>query len=78
MTLEHEKPWTHALCVACWPDRHPAEPVPETGRTLRLVPCCFCGNLTGDGIFEREDPALTLCGGEHEHEPEGEEEVPDA
>jgi len=27
--------------------------------------CCFCGGLTDEGIYVREDPAVTLCHGDH-------------
>lgn len=57
--------WTHPICSACWEQREPnREPVrlrePEVER------CCFCGKVHASGIYVREDPNVTACGGSHE------------
>ena len=56
--------WSHAICRLCWdaqtPDREPTVlryPHEET--------CCFCGAVTQEGIYVRENPARLRCGGEH-------------
>lgn len=55
-------PWTHAICDHCYSIRYDVTPVrvkPETET------CCFCGKDTRSGIYVRQDPDLTPCGGKH-------------
>lgn len=57
--------WTHSVCEKCWKERSPdREPI----RTMDETPekCCWCGAVTGLGIFQRADPATVPCLGEHE------------
>jgi hypothetical protein len=28
--------------------------------------CCYCGETTTSGIYQRDDPATVPCGGRHE------------
>jgi hypothetical protein len=55
--------WTHAVCYSCWLKRY-------THKPYRLIapepePCCFCGKTTQSGIYIRENPVATPCGGSH-------------
>ena len=64
--LYRGSPWTHAICVDCYrrhePGRQPMRMRPEY---VRSEVCCFCGELTGDGIYYRADPMTAICKGEH-------------
>jgi hypothetical protein len=63
--------WVHTICDDCWTKRSSAEGKP--GRTPVQVPlgdraaeiCCFCGATTRSGIYVRENPKVTKCGGKH-------------
>ena len=52
--------WTHAICDACWTRKNPDR------RPTRLLgireACCYCG-AKADGIYTRDDPSQTPCGG---------------
>ena len=55
--------WTHAICPSCFAERRPgASPVVVVDKVGE--PCCYCGALTGAGIYYRSDPGETLCHGE--------------
>ena len=61
--------WTHPICMKCWRQK-------EEGRTPQryvnddLEHCCFCGDVTQDGIYVRHDPTdpNLRCRGEHDPE----------
>ena len=56
--------WTHTICEACWRKREPGrEPVRLKNPTAE--PCCFCGAVTRDGIFVRQDPQDLACQAAH-------------
>jgi hypothetical protein len=62
-------PWTHALCIACWNERHPSTPfntdsIPDSVM-VEMVPCCHCSQLTTSGIYVRDDPKKMACKGKH-------------
>jgi len=58
--------WTHAVCDDCWnrvqPDREPHRFV-EDARQIEV--CCYCAEFTLSGIYQRQDPSLVGCGGNH-------------
>lgn len=54
--------WTHAICQECWDARHLGTDPVRANETTEEV-CCFCGLASGGGIYIREDPANTICGG---------------
>lgn len=59
--------WQHNICLLCWdhlnPGREPIRIKDPNDRT-----CCYCGNVTLDGILVRENPDSKelVCGGGHE------------
>ena len=74
--------WTHRICADCYIDREVKRAIEEndgfraptrivTQVTPRKERCCFClctiENLgRHGGIYIREDPEETLCGGIHD------------
>ena len=58
--------WTHAICGPCWKRREPNRD-PVVLKDAATTVCCFCRELTSEGIFVREDPKKTLCKGKCEH-----------
>lgn len=50
--------WRHSICLACWKTRNPGRE-PIALKEPEIETCCFCGAETCDGIYVREDPALT-------------------
>lgn len=57
--------WNHLSCEECWDRANPSR------QPMRIVdpepaPCCFCGTVTGSGIFVRHDPRTLSC--EHPEE----------
>lgn len=61
--------WTHNTCIDCWnakyPNRQPVRLKHQEGETLVVEKCCYCVELTTDGIYTREDPNKLLCKGNH-------------
>lgn len=53
--------WTHAICVKCWNEREPHRPVRFDAVNGETEECCFCGQLTVSGIYNRSDPKSTPC-----------------
>lgn len=52
--------WMHKICFDCWYKKNPErEPV----RFIRYKPekCCFCGRMTLERIFVRQDPRTVSC-----------------
>jgi len=64
--------WLHAMCVACWNERHPSQPaVVISDLAERSVRCCWCDEATV-GLVRRADPADVPCAGIHfDDDPEG-------
>ena len=60
--------WTHSICGSCWKKspRSKFEPIKVVDAPLEH--CCFCGQVTQEGIYTRHDPAdpKLKCGGKHE------------
>ena len=54
--------WTHLICEECW---HELRGTMTPTRLVKapLHPCCYCGKPTRSGIYTRDDPTLTKCGG---------------
>ncbi|HWF03419.1 MAG TPA: hypothetical protein VHA06_07020 [Candidatus Angelobacter sp.] len=60
--------WLHSICQQCWDRRNPgrqAVKMREEYRDEKADICCFCGKSHGSGISLREDPAKTICQGNH-------------
>jgi hypothetical protein len=47
--------WTHAICVPCWDQRNPEHPARHNDRGPEER-CCYCGRMTCNGIYVRDDP----------------------
>lgn len=56
--------WTHAICDHCFARRHPDRGGAH-GRLVTPDPdmCCYCNTATMSGLYDRNDPAETPCGG---------------
>ncbi len=61
--------WTHSICDKCW-KRRQTRVKPITVAEPSLEKCCFCGDVTQNGIYTRHDPEdpKLKCGGNHEPE----------
>ena len=52
-----ESKWTHLICTTDWNRLNPLKKVHENyGADNEPEPCCWCGALTGNGIYYRLDP----------------------
>ncbi len=50
--------WTHPICTECWDKRNPnRKPIRVADEFTEVEICCFCGNLTREGIYVRTDPS---------------------
>ena len=47
--------WTHPICMNCW-KRDKDGRTPTRVVDSDLEHCCFCGDVTQDGIYVRHDP----------------------
>ena len=61
--------WTHSICDRCW-QRKRGRLKPIKVAEPPLEKCCFCGDVTQNGIYTRHDPTdpKLKCGGDHEPE----------
>lgn len=61
--------WGHNICMKCWKRREPGR-APVRFTEADLERCCFCGDMTQDGIYTRLNPNddALQCGGEHPDE----------
>lgn len=48
--------WSQPICAWCYDKRHPRRVPYHLTDPMREV-CCDCGNVTGEGIYVRVDPA---------------------
>lgn len=61
--------FTHAVCERCWIARNTNAddsirvPTRLTEPEARI--CCYCAHVTIIGVFVRDNPANTMCGGIH-------------
>jgi uncharacterized Zn finger protein len=56
--LSEVKPysWTQAICADCWDERHPDRLAVRVLGSPTLETCAYCGHVTKDGIYVRDDP----------------------
>lgn len=61
------KSWTHNMCGACWDRQHQGNRQPHRVTHSLTEICCYCGAVTNEGIFVRNDPndPTLHCGGLH-------------
>lgn len=57
--------WTHSICSSCYKE-HEGDRVPTAVKDTRTEVCCFCGEMTAEGIYYRYDPSQILCKGQHD------------
>lgn len=50
---------THDICTRCWAELE-GHGLPVRG-SLELVPCCFCGEATSDGLLTIRTPPERWC-----------------
>jgi hypothetical protein len=63
---EKNMEWTHSICDPCWDLRDPYHEPFRMINNLRISEsCCFCGQKHISGIYVREHPDKTKCGGNH-------------
>lgn len=62
--------FNHVCCPRCWSSTHDHPPFRVLDAPLEK--CCWCGELTGAGIYVRQNPDHVPCLGEH-----GDEERPE-
>jgi len=55
--------WTHLICYECWQEQR-GTAIPFRMKETNPDPCCYCRRQTRSGIYTRDDPTLTRCGGE--------------
>ena len=48
--------WTQPSCRECWDIKNPGRR-PTTINDRQGETCCYCGKMTGSGIYIRVDPA---------------------
>ncbi len=53
--------FTHSVCAQCWTERHPDRPARGGEGNGDDISCCYCGRLTSDGIYVRDEPMNTSC-----------------
>ena len=57
-----EHGWVHCQCYDCWTFEHP-DGIPVRIRDSEEDKCCYCGRLTIEGIYVRQNPnsEFLLC-----------------
>lgn len=51
--------WTQPICSGCFAVRHPGRaPNTITPECAEEERCCYCGEMTTDGIYIRIDPLM--------------------
>lgn len=60
--------WNHTVCEPCYfllrPNRMPSRLADAPSEK-----CCYCGEVTTDGIYYRDDPAIPqFCNAGKDHE----------
>jgi hypothetical protein len=56
---------THLACYACYAEREPDRDPVRLGDQPEAV-CCFCGQMTEDGVWYRADSKDCVCPANHE------------
>ena len=51
--------YPHPICIPCYYARTGIALRPNTGGALER--CCWCGEVTGSGVYVRGGPSATAC-----------------